>query len=358
MSALVDEVSLRKARILIVDDQPANVLVLKKTLQMAGYQSVAGITDPTQVKTLHQEHPYDVILLDIRMPKLDGFGVMSQLRELQQEDDYVAILVLTAQTDEETRIRALKEGATDFVTKPFNRVEVLNRLHNMLEVRILHNRLREQNDALEQRVRERTQELNDTRLEIIRRLGLAAEYRDNETGLHILRMSHYAQLLASTIGLDAQRTELILHASPMHDIGKLGIPDRVLLKPGRLDDEEWAIMKTHARIGADILAGHHSDLLCMATEIALCHHEKWDGSGYPRGLSGEQIPLEARIVALADVFDALTSVRPYKRAWSPEDAFAEIQRCAGSHFDPTLVEHFLAVAPSLLAIMERYAEPD
>jgi putative two-component system response regulator len=222
----------------------------------------------------------------------------------------------------------------------------------------MHKRVREQNEALEQRVRERTQELNDTRLEIIRRLGLAAEYRDNETGLHIIRMSTYAQLLAQAAGLDEQRQELILNASPMHDIGKLGIPDRVLLKPARLDDEEWRIMKTHARIGADILGGHHSGLLNMATEIALCHHEKWDGSGYPRGLKGEEIPLEARIVAIADVFDALTSTRPYKKAWSVEDALAEIANSAGSHFDPELAQRFLAITPRLLPVMEQYAEPD
>jgi putative two-component system response regulator len=236
-------------------------------------------------------------------------------------------------------------------------VEVLNRIRNMLEVRLLHNRIREQNEVLEQRVRERTAELNETRLEIIRRLGLAAEYRDNETGLHIIRMSLYSKQLALQSGLSATHAELILNASPMHDIGKLGIPDRVLLKPGRLDDEEWTVMKRHAQIGADILAGHHSELLQMAAEIALCHHEKWDGSGYPRQLQGTQIPLEARIVAVADVFDALTSNRPYKRAWTVDDALAEMQNVAGSHFDPRLVDNFLAILPQITNIMNRYAEP-
>ncbi len=359
MASLIDAESLRQARVLVVDDQPPNVLLLRKMLQAAGYANVEGTTDPTEVRDKHQAWPYDVILLDIRMPKLDGFGVMRQLQELQQDGDYVAILVLTAQTDEETRLRALEAGATDFVTKPFNRVEVLHRMRNMLEVRLMHTRTREQNEVLEAAVRERTLELNETRLEIIRRLGRAAEFRDNETGLHIIRMSSFSQCLAVRAGLGEKRAELILNASPMHDIGKLGIPDRILLKEGPLDAGEWEIMKTHAAMGADILSGHNSGLLQMAAQIALCHHEKWDGSGYPNGLSGEQIPVEARIVAVAvaDVFDALTSDRPYKKAWSVEDALAELQRGAGSHFAPDLVEHFLQIVPEIRAIRVRYAEP-
>lgn len=356
MAALVDRESLLQARILIVDDQPANVLLLQKILQVEGYRNLVGISDPTQVRDLHQAQPFDLILLDIRMPLLDGFGVMAQLRE-NAGDDYVAILVLTAQTDEETRLRALKDGATDFVTKPFNRVEVINRIRNLLEVRLLHTQVRQQNQILEQRVRERTAELNETRLEIIRRLGLAAEYRDNETGLHIIRMSLYAHRLALQSGLDEAHAELILNASPMHDIGKLGIPDRILLKPGKLDAEEWRIMQGHAQIGADILEGHPSELLQMAARIALCHHEKWDGGGYPRQLKGEDIPVEARIAAVVDVFDALTSVRPYKAAWPLEQALDEIRRLSGSHFEPRLVEHFLAMLPQVREIMTQYAEP-
>jgi cyclic di-GMP phosphodiesterase len=357
MPDLVDHAALLGARLLIVDDQPPNVLLLRKMLQGEGYTDVVGTTDPRQVLGLYLERPFDIILLDIRMPHLDGFGVMEQLRGVQAADDYVAILVLTAQSDDETRLRALAAGATDFVTKPFNRLEVLNRIRNILQVRMLHNRMRLENDILEQRVRERTAEINETRLEIIRRLGRAAEYRDNETGLHIIRMSTYSQMLALQAGLGEEHAELILNASPMHDIGKLGIPDRVLLKPGRLNDEEWGIMKTHAHIGAEILSGHHSELMQAASRIALCHHEKWDGSGYPQGLAGEDIPVEARIVAVADVFDALTSARPYKRAWSVEDALAELCRGAGSHFSPVLVEHFMTLVPQVRQVMERYAEP-
>jgi putative two-component system response regulator len=357
MKEFIAHEELIQARILVVDDQPPNVLLLRKMLQAAGYVSVVATTDPLDVRGLHERDPFDIILLDIRMPGLDGFGVMEQLKQLAEGDDYVAILVLTAQTDEETRLRALQAGATDFVTKPFNRLEVLNRIRNILQVRLLYKRVREQNDALEQRVRERTEELHETRLEIIRRLGRAAEYRDNETGLHILRMSTYSQMLARRLGLGDALAEQILNASPMHDIGKLGIPDRVLLKPGRLDGEEWAIMQTHAEIGADILSGHPSDLLEMASSIALCHHEKWDGSGYPRGLAGEAIPVAARIVAVADVFDALTSVRPYKPAWSLEDALAELRAGAGKQFEPRLVDAFLDIVPDVRRVMAQYAEP-
>ncbi|MEJ2576803.1 MAG: response regulator [Gammaproteobacteria bacterium] len=346
------------SRVLVVDDQPANVLLLRKMLGAAGYQSVATTTDPTAVRGLHRAEPFDIILLDIRMPRLDGHGVMAQLQEdARASGDYVPVLVLTAQEDEETRLKALAAGAKDFVTKPFNRTEVLNRIRNMLEVRLLHKAVRQQNEVLEQRVRERTAELRETRLEIIRRLGLAAEYRDNETGLHIVRMSRFSQVLARAAGFDEYQAELILNASPMHDIGKLGIPDRILLKPGRLDEEEWAVMQTHVHIGARILDGHPSELMQMAARIARHHHERWDGTGYPHGLAGEAIPIEARIVAVADVFDALTSRRPYKEAWPVETAVAELHRIAGSHLDPTLVNLFVSRLPEILDIKQQHAEP-
>jgi putative two-component system response regulator len=348
---------IHQARVLIVDDQPPNVLLLTRLLETDGYRNVTGTSDPTQVRAMHQEDPFDLILLDIRMPKLDGFGVMQQLHE-DTSDDYVPILVLTAQNDDATRLRALEEGAKDFVTKPFNQFEVKNRIRNMLEVRLLHNRVRNQNQILEQKVQERTRQIHDTRLEIIRRLGRAAEYRDNETGLHIIRMSTYSAQLARAMGLKPAHVELILNASPMHDIGKLGIPDSILLKPGRLDASEMSVMQTHSQIGADILAGHESTLMRSASRIALCHHEKWDGSGYPRGISGTDIPLEARIAAVADVFDALTSKRPYKEAWEEERAVAHMEKCSGSHFDPGVIEVFMKILPDIRATRERYAEPD
>jgi len=346
-----------EARVLVVDDQPPNTLLLRKLLEAEGYRQVVTTNDPTEVLPLHRESPFDAILLDIRMPKIDGFGVMRMLQD-DAGDDYVPVIVLTAQTDEETRLRALAEGAKDFVTKPFNRVEVLHRIRNMLEIRLLHRRVRHQNELLEQRVEERTRELQETRLEIVRRLGKAAEFRDNETGFHIIRMSKFSELIARTMGLNDSVADLILHASPMHDIGKLGIPDGILLKPGKLDPQEWEVMKTHTDIGAEILEGHHSRLLQMAVRIARAHHEKWDGSGYPRGLREKEIPLEARIVAVADVFDALTSRRPYKEPWTIEASVEEVRALTGRHFDPAVVKAFFSTLPRILEIKTQYAEPE
>jgi len=348
---------LPSARILIVDDQAPNVKLLERMLQLEGYTNVFGITDPTRVAELYAIHHFDIVLLDLNMPQLDGYQVMQQLQELEQEN-YVPILVLTAQSDPATRLRALQSGARDFIGKPFDRLEVLTRIRNMLEVRLMHNQIRDQNILLEQKVAERTRELSETRLEIIRRLGRAAEYRDNETGLHIIRMSQYSALLGRAAGLSDAECEMLLNASPMHDIGKIGIPDRILLKPGKFEPDEWEIMKTHAAIGAGILSGHHSELMEMARTIAISHHEKWDGSGYPNGLAGDAIPLAGRIVAVCDVFDALTSVRPYKHAWSVEESMSYIALHSGRHFDPALGQCFQEIMPEILAIRERYAEPE
>jgi putative two-component system response regulator len=282
---------------------------------------------------------------------------MERLNEIESET-YAPVLVLTAQNDNETKIKALKSGAKDFLTKPFDQHEVLLRIGNMLEVRLLHNQQRDLNRMLDEKVKERTQELNDTRLEIIRRLGRAAEFRDNETGFHIIRMSKFSQMMALEAGLSEKMAELILNASPMHDIGKIGIPDRILLKPGKLDRDEWEIMKTHSAIGAEILSGHDSDLMNMAREIAMTHHEKWDGNGYPNNLRGEDIPMVGRIVAVADVFDALTSERPYKKAWPVDEAVAEINRSSGSHFDPELVDIFNKVLPQILDVRNQYQETE
>jgi len=289
------------------------------------------------------------------MPEMDGFEVMEQLSKLI-DGDYLPVLVLTAQTDTETRLRALEIGAKDFLTKPFDKTEVLQRIYNMLEVRILYNQQRNQSEILEAKVRERTQELSDTRLEIIRRLGRAGEYRDNETGMHVIRMSKSCQRMALAAGLGEEVAEVILNASPMHDVGKIGIPDAILLKPGKLNSEEWEIMKTHSEIGADILSEHSSDMIKMAQHIALTHHEKWDGSGYPNCLKGEEIPIEGRIAAICDVFDALTSDRPYKEAWPVEKAVTFINENSGSHFDPNLVKLFNEILPEILNIRNQYAD--
>ena len=325
------------ARILIIDDEPPNLKLLDKMLASQGYQQRVLIQDPREVLPSYQQQRPDLILLDINMPHLDGYQVMEQLTGLN-DPLLPPIVILTAQHAKDYLLRALAAGARDFVSKPFDRNELLMRVRNLLDAQLAHRMLHSQKDVLEQMVRERTDELHHTRLQVVQRLGKAAEYRDEETGNHILRMSHICALLAREIGWDEAQCDLILNASPMHDIGKIGIPDAVLQKPGKFEPEEWEIMKTHAAIGAKLLDGDDSDLMQMAREIALSHHEKWDGSGYPNGLSGEAIPISGRIAAVADVFDALTSVRPYKKAWTVETAVDLIRENSGKHFDPALVE--------------------
>ncbi len=345
-----------KANILIVDDESANVRLMEKILQRYGYQSIHTTTDPMAVEALCEKIRFDAFLIDIRMPRLDGFQLMTLLQQ-KFVNDYLPVLVFTAQTDMQTRLKALELGAKDFLTKPFDQLEAVTRIRNLLEVRLMHNRVREQNRLLEEQVRLRTAELYQTRQEVIRRLGLAAEYRDNETGNHIIRMSRYSYLLAIAHGLSENEAEIIANAAPMHDIGKIGIPDRILLKPGKLDAEEWQIMQTHVEIGADILSGSATTLMETARLIALHHHEKWDGSGYPAGLRGEQISIAGRICALADVFDALTSQRPYKPAWTLNAALAFIEVETGKHFDPQLAPLLKDILPEILQVKAEFSDP-
>lgn len=347
--------ALHDAKILLVDDEPANIVLLEEVLDAAGFTAVRGTTDAQQVVGIYESWQPDLVVLDIHMQPLDGFQIMTELKAIEQ--DYLPILVLTGDTSRDVRQRALETGARDFLNKPFSTVEALARIRNMLEVRLLHRELRMHNAMLEARVRERTQELHETRMEIIRRLGRAVEYRDNATGLHVIRMSYFAESLARACGLSERKCDLILHASPMHDIGKIGIPDRILLKPSSLNMEEWEVMRSHTTIGAEMLAGNNSELMQTAYTCALTHHEKWDGSGYPHGLRHEDIPLVGRITAICDVFDALTSTRPYKQPWSVEEAVEEIAKRSGSHFDPVLVSRFLEIFPEIQTIQQRYAEP-
>lgn len=350
-----DAMNLQASTVLIVDDEPANVKLLERTLRAFGYHELLSTTDPRTVLDIYRSHACDLIILDLNMPYLDGFEVMRQLQACGA--NLPPILILTAQLEQEHRVRALRDGAHDYVTKPFAVDELMARVRNLLHVQLYQKSMRERNQWLEERVRKRTRELYDTRLQIVQRLGRAAEFRDNETGLHIIRMSKMSQVLAEAAGMSPQDCELLLNASPMHDIGKIGIPDHILLKPGKLDPHEWDVMKTHSTIGAEILSGDGSELLVMARDIALNHHERWDGTGYPGGLRGEQIPLVGRIVALADVFDALTSVRRYKEAWTVEIALNYISSNRGKHFDPQLVDVFQTQCEKILAIKEQFAEP-
>lgn len=337
---MISDRDLLNARILIIDDNPGSVDLLDTLISSSGYTSVLAINDPRDAKEIYQAYGPDLVLLDINMPYLDGFQVMQQFKQIEQ-DSYIPVLVLTAQHDNKTRIRALEAGAQDFLTKPFNKTETLTRIKNMLHIRLLHNRVRFHNHILERKVQERTIELHDTRLEIIRRLGQAAEYRDNETGDHIIRMSRMCKLLGEIVGMTAERTELLLNTSPMHDIGKIGIPDKILLKSGKLEKEEFEVIQKHTIIGGKLLEGSDAELMVSARDIALTHHEKWDGTGYPKGLKGEDIPLEGRIAGLADVFDALTSKRPYKDPYPIAKACEIIRKERGYHFDPQLVDLFL-----------------
>lgn len=353
---MITEQNILDGSILIVDDNQDVVLLLEKILSREGFSSVCGTSNAKEAFDLYVSLKPDLVILDINMPQLNGFQVMDQLKQFGV-NDYLPVIVLTGQQDRETKLQALSAGAKDFLTKPLDRTEALTRIRNQMEIRLLHKKLRNQNEELEEKVRDRTKELNDTRLEIIRRLGRAAEYRDNETGYHIIRMSKMCALLAHHMGMTARETELLLNASPMHDIGKIGIPDRVLLKPVSLDAEEWKIMKTHTTIGAEILAGHDSELMVMAKSIALTHHEKWNGLGYPNGISGENIPLVGRITMVCDVFDALTSKRPYKQPWPVDRAMAELENASGKSFDPRLVHLFQQIRPEIQSIMENYKEP-
>ncbi|OOG24230.1 two-component system response regulator [Thioalkalivibrio denitrificans] len=344
------------SRILIVDDEPSNLKLLDRMLRQQGYEHLILVDDPRDVIVQYRGARPDLILLDLNMPHLDGYQVMEQLTALG-DPLLPPILVLTAWHRKDTLLRALASGARDFVTKPFDRNELLMRVRNLLDAQRAHRLLYEQKTVLEEMVRGRTRELWRTRLQVVQRLGMAAEYRDEETGNHILRMSHTASLLARSVGWSETSCELLLHASPMHDIGKIGIPDAILLKPGRLDPQEWEIMKSHTVIGGRLLDGDDSDLMGMAREIALSHHERWDGGGYPRGLSGTDIPQAGRIVAVADVFDALTSERPYKQAWPVEEAVAYMRDNRGGHFDPELVDAFLRELDGVLEIRQRFAGP-
>jgi putative two-component system response regulator len=335
----LDETTLKRAKILIVDDEEANVVLLERLLEQAGYANRSSTTDSSTVLALCAGNPPDLVLLDLHMPSPDGFEVM-ELLSPWIEERWFPILVLTADITPEAKQRALSSVARDLLTKPFDRIEVLLRIKNLLEVRFLQLELRKQNLILDQRVYERTQDLGDARLDLLERLALAAEYRDDDTREHTRRVGRASALIARSLGLAEDQVELIRLAAPLHDVGKIGIPDRILLKPGRLTSHEFDLMRNHVQIGMSILSGSRSSILEMSAQIALTHHEWWDGGGYLAGLAGADIPVAGRIVAAADVFDALTHDRPYKKAWTVEAALEEIRGLSGRQFDPCVVEAF------------------
>lgn len=336
-----------KAIVLVVDDTPSNIELIKNILNQ-DYRVKAAINGIQALKIALSSNKPDIILLDIMMPDMDGYEVCRKLKS-DPSTMHIPVMFISAKTEIEDEALGFRLGAVDYITKPISPMLVKARVKAQLA-------LVDQQRELEVQVKIRTQELEKTRLEIIQRLGVAAEYKDNETALHVTRMSLFTKLLAKCYGANEEWVELIYRASPMHDIGKIGIPDSVLLKPGKLDQGEWEIMKKHSQYGAKILGNHDFPLLRMATEIALYHHEKWDGSGYPKGLSGESIPIAARMAAIADVYDAVTTARPYKEAWSEERAVQLLKDEAGSHFDPNLVNLFLGCLPDIRRIQTQYAE--
>ncbi|GAC1515742.1 MAG: response regulator [Gemmatimonadaceae bacterium] len=326
---------------MVVDDQPTNLRLLARILADEGFDQIRTAADGREAVRLFADSQPDLVLLDLNMPGMDGFAVLEQLRLLTPIDTFLPILVLTGDSSGPVRRRALSAGASDFLGKPFDAVEVLLRIRNLLETRRLHLLLRRQNESLEAAVVERTRELREAQVEVLERLADAAEFRDDETGQHTHRVGALALRLARRLRLPESRVDLLHRAAPLHDVGKIGIPDRILLKPGRLDDDERAVMQTHTIIGASILAGGRAELVRMAECVARSHHERWDGSGYPDRLAGDAIPIEARIVAVADVIDALTHDRPYRKAWASQDVIDYVRSETGRHFDPLVTEALL-----------------
>ncbi|MBF0295151.1 MAG: two-component system response regulator [Magnetococcales bacterium] len=340
--------------ILIVDDTPENLDVLKGIL-LPHFRVQVATNGRVALKIAQSANPPDLILLDVMMPGMDGYEVCRLLKEGDLTRD-IPILFVTARSETEDEIRGFELGAADYLVKPVSPPIVLARVRTHLAM-LAHRR--NLADLVQVRTAElmiRNLELEETRQEVIRQLGRAAEYRDNETGMHVMRMSRYVHLLALRAGVGQEEAEQLMIAAPMHDVGKIGIPDHILLKPGKLTEEEFAVIRTHCQMGFDIIGAQHSDLLNLGALIALTHHEKWNGSGYPRRLVGEEIPLAGRLSAIGDVFDALTSVRPYKKSWSVDDALGLIARETGEHFDPRLASLFVGLRPEIVAIMERYQD--
>ena len=340
MEQAVNEEQLKAAKLLIVDDESYNLQLLETLLREAGYTRITATSDARQVLPLFLDCQPDLLVLDLQMPHLDGFAVMRQLTPRIPAGDYLPILVITGEITPEVKHEALAEGAKDFLTKPIDTTEVRLRIRNMLTTRFLHQELRVHSEQLEDQVHHRTRELEEAQMEILQRLALAAEYRDDATGEHTWRVGQVAAMMAQNLGWLPDQVELIRRAAPLHDVGKIGIPDRILMKNDEFSPKDYEEMKIHVTIGSKILSGSRSRLLQFAEVIALTHHERWDGTGYMK-LKGDKIPPAGRIVTIADVFDALTHARPYKEPWPIERARAEIAGQAGKQFDPQVVEIFL-----------------
>src|SRR5512138_3340082 len=346
-----------KNTVMVVDDQSTGRAILEQVVRSLDERvAVEGFARPVDAVVWATRHTSDLVLVDYMMPDMDGIEFVKRLRALPGYE-HVPIVMVTVHDDRKVRYAALDAGITDFLTKPVDARECLARCRNLLTLRRQHVVLDDRRRLLEHMVEDATREVREREKETLLRLARAGEFRDEETGYHLIRMSRYSRLIANALGLGDDEAETIELAAPLHDIGKIGIPDQILLKPDKLDDGEWGVMRRHPVIGHEILKGSASKYVRMGALIALGHHEKYDGSGYPNGLVGDHIPLCARIVAIADVYDALSSVRPYKKAWSSEQALEYVASQRGKHLDPRLVDAFVAVKKEVMEVQSEWREP-
>lgn len=327
-----------QAQIVLVDPESASINTLAAALAAAGYPTPRGVTDPGQARTLLEASEPDLVVIDISVVASGDIGPLANLLSGPAPESFVPVLAVGYVIHPQDRQRAIEAGARDFLPKPIDLEEFLLHVHSLLDTRFVHCRLRETRNLLEELVKRRTSELRQAQLETLEILGRVAEVRDDITGEHTRRVGRLSGLLAQELGVPTAQAKLIMRAAPLHDLGKVAISDRVLLKSGAFEDDERSFMREHAALGAELLADARSELLRLAAQIAIAHHERWDGHGYPAGLASEAIPLPARIVAVADAFDAMTHARPYKDAWPPEDALAELERERGWQFDPRVVD--------------------
>jgi putative two-component system response regulator len=345
------------ARILIVDDDPIQLLYLSKTLSKLEAAEIHTQASSERAIALCRQESWDLVIVDYHMPQLDGLGFVTQLRGLAPHRS-TPVLMVTASSDPGVKHQVLACGTVDFLQKPVDSIELQARARNLLDLHAATQQLTRRNIRLQKNVADLIDELHLREFETLRVLARTAEFRDTDTGSHLTRMAEYSRLIAQQLALDEEMVQRIFLAAPMHDVGKIGIPDHILLKPGKLDASEWAEMQRHAEYGYEILRHTNTPVLKLGAEIAWCHHESWDGTGYPRGLKAEQIPMSARIVAVADVFDALTTKRPYKSAWSLTDAIKELRQLSNQKLDPACVQALMACLDEVKIIMEKHQDVD
>lgn len=344
-------------QVVIVDDDSSTLFITSAVIRRIDDADPVAFSNPAEAMEWLERNAPDLILIDQVMPALDGMGMLKRIRG-QRHLAGVPVVMITADTSVKLRVAALESGCTDFLTKPIVVPELLARAQNLLRLRLGQRMMTDHTAMLRSRVEEATAQLREQAQELVARLARAAECRDPETGMHIERMASYTRLIAARLGLDPEECDRLAQAAPMHDIGKIGIPDAILLKAGTLSPSELAVMRQHTVIGHDVLRGSEHPLIQMAAEIALGHHERFDGSGYPNGIRGTDIPLSCRIVSVADVFDALTTARPYKRPWTLEEARGHLAKLSGSHFDPACVDAFFQCWDDVVAVHRAHTDPD